>query len=58
MEVKFPKSRYHDCRKTEFQHLFGSNPKKSIVVWQLQALTGNDEQVSENGTFHGISEHG
>ena len=49
-------SRYHDCLKTEFQHLFGANPKNAIVVWQLQAMTGNDEHVSQHGTNHGISE--
>jgi hypothetical protein len=50
------KSRYHDCPKTEFQHLFGAKPKNAIVVWQLQAMTGNDKKVSQHGTNHGISE--
>lgn len=58
MEVNFPESRYHDCLKTEFQQFFGDQQRNAAVVWQLQAMTGNDEQVSENGTFHGISEHG
>ena len=50
MEVNFPKSRYHDCLNIEFQHYFGAKLKNAIVVWQLQAMTGNDKKVYQHGT--------
>jgi hypothetical protein len=55
MEVNYPKSRYHDCLKIEFQHFFDAKPRNVAVVRQQQAMTGNDKQVSEHGTNHGIS---
>jgi hypothetical protein len=55
MEVNFPKSRYHDCLNIEFQHYFGAKLKNAIVVWQLQAMTGNDKKVYQHGTNHGIA---
>ena len=55
MEVSFAKSRYHDCLETEFQQSVGSKQRNASVVWQLQAMTGNDKQASQHGTNHGIS---
>jgi hypothetical protein len=39
----------------EFQHYFGAKLKNAIVVWQLQAMTGNDKKVYQHGTNHGIA---
>jgi hypothetical protein len=56
MEVNFPESRYHDCLKTGFRQFVSDKPRNIAVFRQQQAMTGNDKQVSEHGTNHGISE--